>query len=280
MLLKNSIAVPDTAPILPLTKPESCVALIGPMGDSAVDMLGSWPSAGNPHDAVTLRTALQDRFKDGKTKFLYAKGTDATGDSDAGFAEAVSAAQRASVVVLALGEPAASMTGESASRTRLDLPGNQEKLLETVVRLGKPTVLVLFSGRPLAFKWAADHVPAILEAWYPGIEAGPAVTRVLFGEVNPGGKLPVSFPRSVGQEPLFYNQLPTGRPADQIDLTRPPVGANKYFSRYIDESNAPLYPFGFGLSYTQYAYANLKLSQPGFPWPTCRQARNWGSHSK
>jgi len=262
VLLKNSIAVPDTAPVLPLSKNVASVALIGPMADSAVDMLGSWPAAGNPQDAITLRAALQERFKDGKTKFIYAKGTDALIDSDEGFAEAVKAAQQSSVVILALGEPAATMTGESASRTRLDLPGNQEKLLETIVQLGKPTVLVLFSGRPLAFKWAADHVPAILEAWYPGIEAGPAVAQVLFGDINPSGKLPVSFPRSVGQEPLFYNQLPTGRPADQIDLSQPPVGAAKYFSRYIDESNAPLYPFGFGLSYTQFAYSKLKLSQP------------------
>jgi beta-glucosidase len=262
VLLKNSIAVPDTVPVLPLAKNVPSVALIGPLADSAVDMLGSWPAAGNPNDAVTLRAALQNRFKDGKTKLIYAQGTDALGDSDAGFAEAIKAAQQASVVILALGEPAASMTGESSSRTRLDLPGNQEKLLETIVRLGKPTVLVLFSGRPLAFKWAADHVPAILEAWYPGIEAGPAVSEVLFGDVNPSGKLPVSFPRSVGQEPLFYNQLPTGRPADQVDLSQPPVGAAKYFSRYIDESNAPLYPFGFGLSYTQFAYSKLKLSQP------------------
>jgi len=261
VLLKNSVAVPDTTPILPLAKNLSSIALIGPMADSAIDMLGSWPAAGNFHDVVTLRTALQGRFKDGKIKLLYAKGTDALSDSDAGFVQAVTAAQQANVVILALGEPAVSMTGESTSRTRLDLPGNQEQLLETITALGKPVVLVLFDGRPLAVKWAAVHIPAIVEAWYPGIEAGPALTNILFGDVNPSGKLAVTFPRAVGQEPLYYNQLPTGRPADQIDLSHPPVGLDKYFSRYIDETNAPLFPFGFGLSYTQFAYSDLKLSQ-------------------
>jgi beta-glucosidase len=259
VLLKNNVEAPDTAPMLPLAKNVPSIALIGPLADSVLDMLGSWPGEGRMSDVVTLRAALQDRFKDGKTKVLYAKGTAILSDSDAGFAEAVAAARQASVVILALGESAATMTGESSSLTRLDLPGNQEQLLETITALGKPTVLVLFDGRPLALKWAAAHVPAILEAWYPGIEAGPAVTDILFGDANPSGKLPVTFPRAVGQEPLYYNQLPTGRPADQIDLTHPPVGADKYFSRYIDETNAPLFPFGFGLSYTQFAYSNLKV---------------------
>jgi beta-glucosidase len=262
VLLQNNVAVPDTAPVLPLAKNLPSIALIGPLADSQTDMLGSWSAMGNPGDVVTLRAALQNRFTEGKTRLVYAKGTDILSDSDAGFAEAVAAAQQAGVVILALGESAATMTGESTSLTRLDLPGNQEELLETIVRLGKPTVLVLFDGRPLALKWAAAHVPAILEAWYPGIEAGPAVVNVLFGDVNPSGKLPVTFPRAVGQEPLFYNQLPTGRPAEGIDLSHPPTGGqDKYFSRYIDETNAPLFPFGFGLSYTQFAYSQLKLSQ-------------------
>lgn len=261
VLLKNNVTAPDTTPILPLNKNLSSIALIGPLADSQVDMLGSWPAAGDFRDAVTLRAALQQRFGDGKTKLLYAKGTDILSDSDAGFAEAVSVAQQAGVVILALGESAATMTGESTSLTRLDLPGNQEQLLETIIRLGKPTVLVLFDGRPLALKWAAANVPSILEAWYPGIEAGTAVANVLFGDVNPSGKLPVTFPRAVGQEPLFYNQLPTGRPPEDIDLSHPPIGEDKYFSRYIDETNAPLFAFGFGLSYTQFAYSNLKLNR-------------------
>ncbi|MCE0482904.1 MAG: beta-glucosidase BglX [Methylacidiphilales bacterium] len=261
VLLKNNVAVPDTTPVLPISKTVPSVALIGPLADSRIDMLGSWPAMGSAGDVVTLRAALADRFKDGKTKLLYAKGTEILTNSDAGFAEAVAAAQQASVVIVALGESAATMTGESTSLTRLDLPGNQEELLETIVRLGKPTVLVLFDGRPLALKWAAANVPAILEAWYPGIEAGPAVANVLFGDVNPSGKLTVTFPRAVGQEPLFYNQLPTGRPPENVDLSHPPTGEDKYFSRYIDETNAPLFPFGFGLSYTQFTYSKLKLSQ-------------------
>jgi beta-glucosidase len=267
------VTIPYAAPTLPLAKNVASIALIGPLADSAVDMLGSWPAAGQARDVVTLRAALQDRFKDGKTKVIYAEGTSILTDSDAGFAEAVAAARQADVVILALGESAATMTGESSSRTRLDLPGNQEQLLETITALGKPTVLVLFDGRPLAIKWAAAHVPAILEAWYPGIEAGPAVTDVLFGEVNPSGKLPVTFPRAVGQEPLYYNQLPTGRPADQIDLNAPPTGANKYVSRYIDEINAPLFPFGFGLSYTQFAYSNLKLNASTISLATLQSAK-------
>ncbi len=261
VLLKNNVALPDTAPVLPLPKNPPSIALIGPLADSDIDMLGSWPAYGDHRDVVTLKAALEKRFSDGKTKLIYAKGTGILSNSDAGFAEAIATAQQASVVVLALGESGAAMTGESTSLTRLDLPGNQEALMEAIVQLGKPTVLVLFDGRPLALKWAAAHVPAILEAWYPGIEAGPAVADILFGDVNPSGKLPVTFPRAVGQEPLFYNQLPTGRPADDVDLSHPPTGEDKYFSRYIDETNAPLFPFGFGLSYTQFTYSKLVLSQ-------------------
>ena len=279
VLLKNNVAVPDTIPVLPLAKNLPSVALIGPLADSQIDMLGSWAAQGNPDDVVTLRAALQNRFGNSKTKLLYAKGTEILSDSDAGFAEAVTAAQQASVVILALGESAPTMTGESSSVTRLDLPGNQEELMETILRLGKPTVLVLFDGRPLALKWAAAHVPAILEAWYPGIEAGPAVTDILFGDVNPSGKLPATFPRAVGQEPLFYNQLPTGRPAEGIDLSHPPTnGQDKYFSRYIDETNAPLFPFGFGLSYTQFAYSQLKLSQSQISLKTLLPSEK-GDHS-
>jgi beta-glucosidase len=262
VLLKNGPApVPYAGKVLPIAKNTPTITLIGPLADSQIDMLGSWQGAGSPTDAVTLLSALQQRCNAAKTKLLYAKGTEILTDSDAGFEAAVAAARKADVVVLALGESAPKMTGESSSLTRLDLPGNQGDLLQAIMDLGKPTVLVLFDGRPLAIKWAAQHVPAILEAWYPGIEAGPAVADILFGDTNPSGKLPATFPRAVGQEPLFYNQLPTGRPADDIDLTHPPTGEDKYFSRYIDETNAPLFPFGFGLSYTTFAYSGVKLSQ-------------------
>ena len=261
VLLKNGTLVPYAKPVLPFDKSTAKIALIGPLADSPTDMLGSWPGAGVASDAVTLRAALQNRCTWAKTQLLYAQGTDILTDSDDGFPAALAAAQQADVVILALGESAAKMTGESSSLTRLDLPGNQERLLEEVTKIGKPTVLVLFDGRPLAIKWAADHVPAILEAWYPGIEAGPAVADLLFGDANPSGKLTATFPRAVGQEPLFYNQLPTGRPADDVDLSHPPTGEDKYLSRYIDETNAPLYSFGYGLSYTHFSYSPVKLSQ-------------------
>jgi beta-glucosidase len=263
VLLKNGERPIPYAPrpVLPLRRDTPTIALIGPLADSPLDMLGSWAAQGDPKDAVTLRAAMQARCDAAKTKLIYVQGTDILTQSESGFPAAVAAARQADVVVLALGESAPRMTGESSSVTRLDLPGNQEDLLELVQSVGKPVVLVLFDGRPLAIKWAAENVPAIIEAWYPGIEAGNAVAEVLFGEANPSGKLTATFPRAVGQEPLFYNQLPTGRPADDIDLTHPPTGQDKYFSRYIDETNAPLYEFGHGLSYTTFTYSQLRLSQ-------------------
>ena len=154
-------------------------------------------------------------------------------------------------MVLVLGEKA-DMAGEAASRASLDLPGRQQELLEAVVALGKPVVLVLLNGRPLSINWAAEHVPAILEAWQPGSEGGHAVADVLFGDVNPGGKLPVSFPRSGAHEPLYLAH----------NLTQAPVTAPGFKSRYWDSPSTPLYPFGFGLSYTSFAFSNLRLEQP------------------
>jgi len=162
---------------------------------------------------------------------------------------------------MAVGEDALWMSAEAASRAHLGLPGNQQQLLEAVAATGKPVVLIVFSGRPLSLNWAAVHVPAILQAWFPGVQAGPALVRTLFGDVSPSGKLTVSMPRDVGQEPLYYDELNTGRPSDGIDLTRPPHDTHeKYHSRYVDEPNAPLFPFGYGLSYTSFAYSGLKVS--------------------
>jgi beta-glucosidase len=162
---------------------------------------------------------------------------------------------------MALGEDSLWMSAEGASRAHLGLPGNQQQLLEAVAATGKPVVLVVFSGRPLTLSWAANHVPAILQAWFPGVQAGPALVRTLFGDVNPSGKLTVTMPDNVGQEPLYYDALNTGRPADGIDLSRPPTNPQeKYHSRYVDEPNAPLFPFGFGLSYTSFSYSPLEMS--------------------
>jgi beta-glucosidase len=246
---------------LPLGSEVRTIALIGPLADSAADMLGPWRARGNAADVVTLRTALTSRMQQGGRQLLYAKGTEilATGDSD--FAEAVAAAKQADVVLLALGEDSLWMSAEAASRAHLGLPGNQQQLLEAVAATGKPLVLIVFSGRPLTLTWAASHVPAILQAWFPGVQAGPALVRTLFGDVSPSGKLTVSMPHSVGQEPLYYDALNTGRPADGVDLSRPPDNrGEKYHSRYVDEPNAALFPFGYGLSYTKFIYSPLELS--------------------
>jgi beta-glucosidase len=174
----------------------------------------------------------------------------------------VAGAQKADVVILTLGE-APEMSGEAASRALLGLPGRQQELLEAIVRTGKPVVLILFSGRPLTVPWAFEHVPSVIAAWLPGIAGGPALARTLFGEVNPSGKLVVSWPRSVGQEPLYYNHLNTGRPAGELDLTRPPSDvASRYLSRYIDEQNTPQFPFGYGGSYTSFSYGATTISTP------------------
>jgi beta-glucosidase len=259
VLLKND-ALQGTGKTLPLKKSIKTLALIGQQADDKAEMLGSWSSAGDAKDAVTLKEALEKRFAGSGTKLIYAKGTDLKGDSTAGFAEAVDAAKQADVVVMALGEPA-NDTGEAASRMTLGLTGNQQQLLEAVSAVGKPVVLVLFNGRPLALPWADKHVPAILEAWYPGIEAGNAVANVLMGDVNPSGKLAASFPYSVGQMPLSYSQFPTGRPVTDPDGPTPEAVADiKYGSRYIDGPNTPIYPFGWGLSYTQFSYSPLTVN--------------------
>ena len=255
VLLKNDGV--NGSPLLPL-KADAKVALIGPLADSAKDMLGSWSTEGKADDALTLRKTLTERLGD---KLIYVKGTDIRTDSEAGFAEATTAAKEADVVIVALGEDAAWMTGEAGSRAHLGLPGNQEKLLETIAATGKPVVLLVFSGRPLVLDWAASHVAAIMECWFPGLQAGAALAETLYGQNNPSGHLTTSFPRAVGQEPLYYNQLPTGRPPKDVDLTQPPTaGTEKYVSRYVDEQNTALYPFGFGLSYTTFTYSPVTLS--------------------
>jgi beta-glucosidase len=265
VLLKNSAEETQPKP-LPIGSRTKTIALIGPMAASQGEMLGSWAGNGNPADAVTLRTALEDRLQSRGGKVLYAEGTKILTDSTAGFAAAEQAARESDLAIVALGEDGPTMTGEAASRAYLDLPGNQRQLLQAIVATGKPVVLIVFSGRPLVLDWAASHVPAILEAWYPGMEAGPALVNLLFGDTDPSAKLPVSFPRAVGQEPLYLAQMPTGRPATGIDLSHPPTdSAEKYVSRYIDVPNSPLYPFGYGLSYTDFQFSPVTLSANSVP---------------
>jgi beta-glucosidase len=257
VLLKND-PVEGLGTLLPITAKVKKVALIGPLADDQRQLLGAWAGQGNPKDVITLRQTLAERLGD---RLLFAKGCDLLGGENAqSIAEAVETAKKADVAILALGEPGNSMEGEASSRVHLGFTGAQEKLLEAVAATGKPVILVLLAARPLELKWAAEHVPAILEAWSPGIEAGPAVADVLFGDVNPSGKLPASFPRAVGQEPLYYAQLPTGRPAHE-DRNRMPLQGENMVSRYVDEANSALFPFGWGLSYTRFSYGQPALSR-------------------
>ena len=286
VLLKND-PVEGVGPLLPLPAKAKKVALIGPLADNRQEMLGAWAGLGNPKDAVTLRTALAERLGD---RLLYAEGCGllsgedenvlkrvsfsgpaladehlAIPDDDKTIAEAVETAKKADVVILALGEPANWMEGEASSRVHLGVTGAQLKLEQAVAATGKPMILIVLAGRPLQLKWEAEHVPAILEAWSPGIEAGHAIADVLLGEANPSGKLPASFPRAVGQEPLYYAQLPTGRPAHG-DLSRFPTNADeKFMSRYMDEENSALFPFGWGLSYTRFSYSTPTISRGEVP---------------
>jgi beta-glucosidase len=286
VLLKND-PVEGFGTLLPLTAKAKKVALIGPLADDQRELLGAWAVTGDPKFVITLRTALQQRFGD---RLLYAPGCGLLSGEDANvlkhvtflgpvaaddhspipddaktIADAVETAKKADVAILALGEPTNWMEGEASSRATLGFTGAQEQLLEAVVATGKPVILIVLAGRPLELTWAAAHVPAILEAWSPGIEAGPAVADVLFGDANPSGKLPSSFPRAVGQEPLYYAQLPTGRPAHG-DLSHFPRDAGeKFVSRYMDEENSALFPFGWGLSYTRFSYSKPTVSRAEVP---------------
>jgi beta-glucosidase len=277
VLLKNS-PLASGSPLLPLSGDAKNVALIGPLADDATVMLGSWSAQGRPEDVVTLRAALVQKL--GADHVRYAKGGDITKASDEQLADAVKVAQNSDAVILALGENAPAMTGEAASRAHLGLPGQQQQLLEAIVAAGKPVVLILFSGRPLTLPWAFEHVPAVLAAWFPGVQAGPALVRTLFGESNPSGKLPVTWPRSVGQEPLYYNALNTGRPAGDADLTKPPwEGSVKYISRYIDEQNSPQFPFGYGLTYTSFSYGPTQASSAQLSAKTLNSGLQNAMHS-
>lgn len=263
------------SPILPLTNRPVKVALIGPLADNSEEMLGSWGGATRVPGVVTVKDALEAQAKQTGGALLYTKGTEISGNSESGFAEALQAARQADVVVLALGE-SSEMSGEAGSRAHLDLPGNQEKLLELIASTQRPTILLVFSGRPLVLTWAAQHIPAIMETWFPGTEAGSAIVNVLYGKVAPSGKLPMSFPRAVGQEPLYYNQFPTGRPPLNADLTQPPGPVSRFISRYIDVPNDALFPFGYGLSYTTFAYSNVNVSRSSVP---LREAEDKGGRT-
>jgi beta-glucosidase len=265
---RSAVLLRNEGGLLPLKAADlKRIAVIGPFADSQVDLLGPWSLAANPADTVTLAAGMRNKlgpavnvgttpgvqlarkFPSPFDMLIKApkepKWSDAQAKEE--FAKAIEAARSADLVVVALGE-LQSMSGEAASVSSLELPGNQEELLEAAVATGKPVVLVLVNGRPLDIRWALDHVPAILEAWFPGTEGGPAIANLLFGDATPGGKLPFTWPRDAGQEPLYYAHNTTHAPANQG-------------KRYWDEESTPLLPFGFGLSYAKFSISNLKMDK-------------------
>jgi beta-glucosidase len=248
---RSMVLLEDHNKALPLSTGVSSVAVVGPLAEDPSDQLGPDQPIGYDLTQGKVVSVLDGiRAAIPHAAVSYAQGCDTTCDSTAGFGAAVSAAQAAAVTVVVVGEPA-SDTGEASSRSDISLPGDQLALVQAIAATGKPYVVVLMNGRPLTIDWLASNAPALLESWFPGTEGGDAVADVLFGKVDPGGKLPMSFPRNVGQIPISYNELPTGRPFDP---------ANKYTSKYLDVPNSPQYPFGYGLSYTTFSLSNLRLS--------------------
>lgn len=265
VLLKNQ------GNILPLKK-SGTIALIGPLADNRENMPGTWSVAADFKKSISVLDGLKNALGN-SAKILYAKGANLSADSvfearagmfdkalnrdnrpaDSILKEALNIANQADVIVAALGE-SAEMTGESSSMSHIEIPETQEQLLKALVATGKPVVLVLFNGRPLAIKWESENVPAILDVWFGGSEAGDAIADVLFGNVNPSGKLSTTFPQNIGQVPIYYSHKNTGRPLAEGKWFE------KFRSNYLDVSNDPLYPFGYGLSYTTFSYSDIKLS--------------------
>jgi beta-glucosidase len=267
---RSMVLLKNERQILPLKK-SGTIALIGPLANNHAEMLGTWAVSGDKTKSISIQEGFQNVAGTG-VQMLFAKGANITDDTafakrispfdkpteidprtpDALIQEAIDVAEKADVIVAVVGE-AAEMSGESSSRTSLDLPGSQRRLIEALVKTGKPLVVVLMNGRPLTIPWLQEQAPAILEAWFAGTEAGNAIADVLFGNYNPSGKLTTSFPRNVGQIPIYYNHKNTGRPYEG--------GNPKFKSDYLDVDNSPLYPFGYGLSYTTFSYDTIQLSQ-------------------
>jgi beta-glucosidase len=254
---KSIVLLKNQSQILPISRQTKTIALIGPLIKSVRENLGFW-SYYWPDDTariVSTWQGIQNKIS-GESKMLYAKGCEINDSSTAGFTEAVQVARQADVVIVQVGE-ASDMTGEAKSRSNIHLPGVQEELIKAIQATGKPVIVLISAGRPLIFNWTADHVPAILYTWWLGTEAGDAIADALFGDYNPSAKLPVSFPRSEGQIPVYYNHFNTGRPAkNDSDLY--------YVSAYIDLPNDPKFPFGYGLSYTSFSYGDMELSTKSF----------------
>ena len=275
VLLKNSLT-PDPSPkgkgskpLLPLNA-NNTIALIGPLANDRANIAGTWCVAYTPERYATIKEALEHRLPKGK--LLYAQGCNLTHDADLQQAaefgkniprvdaakaktEALAIAKKADIIVCAMGE-CADFSGESSSRATLEMPDAQRELLEELVKIGKPVVLLNFSGRPTVLTWEQEHVDAIMNVWFAGSEAGDAIADVLLGDVAPSGRLTVTMPQALGQVPLYYNHLNTGRPVERgADKYR------KYASNYLEVRNDPLYPFGYGLTYTTFSYSDLQLSR-------------------
>jgi len=244
---KSIVLLKNEGNVLPLVRNNTTIALIGPLADAGEEMLGAWYAQGEPKRSVSFRQGLKNVAPE--TEILYAKGCEIEGNVKDGFSEAINLAKKSDVVVLAIGE-AAWMSGENTSRTNIDITGVQTDLFRALKETGKPIVVLLSNGRPLDISYLAEHADAIVETWFLGTMAGDAAADVLFGGYNPSGKLTVTFPRNLGQVPIFYNAKNTGRPNNE----------GGYSTGYIDCPTTPLYPFGFGLSYTTFAYSGLELS--------------------
>lgn len=254
MAQKSIVLLKNDKQTLPISKQTKKIAVIGPLVKAVKEHLGFWSYDWDDDSAriPSLHQAIQNKTGS-NTQLFYAKGCELTDTSRAGFAEAVAAANQSDVVVMYVGETR-NMSGEAKSRSNIHLPGVQEELIKAVMATGKPVIVLIAAGRPLVFNWTAEHVPAIVYTWWLGTKGAAAIADVLFGDYNPSGKLPMTFPRSEGQIPIYYNYYNTGRPAKtETDVN--------YVSAYTDLRNSPQYPFGFGLSYTNFQYSDIKLNK-------------------
>ncbi len=256
MARKSSVLLKNNNQTLPVSK-DKVVALIGPLANDKYNIIGSWSAAGDRYTKpITVLEGFKEKISN-QANLLFTQGCDINSENTSDFQNAINMAKKADVVVMVMGE-SEGMSGEAASRTNLDLPGNQKDLLKAIKKLGKPIVLVLMNGRPLTLEWENENIDAILETWFPGTMGGYAIADLIFGDANPSGKLTMTFPRNVGQIPIYYNVKNTGRP---YELNGP---EQKYRSRYLDVSNTPLYPFGYGLSYTSFKYSNFAIDKTSY----------------
>jgi len=247
MACKSIVLLKNENNILPLRKNTGKIAVIGPLADDKDAPLGSWSALGDPNDVKTIMAGIKGAVLP-ETKIFHTKGCDVQGEDSSGFEYAIKIAKQSDIIILVLGE-SRFMSGEGASRSTLDLPGLQNELAKIIINTGKPVILILVNGRPLSVSWLVEKAHAVLETWFLGIQMGPATADVLFGDYNPSGKLVVSFPRTVGQIPIYYNHKNTGRPPTEQRNT----------SKYLELPSSPLFPFGYGLSYTAFEYNNLNI---------------------